>query len=136
VASFEPESISPVIQALYDERCDWLDRAGLTPTGPAIAYYEDSPEGDEGLVHATVPVDTDPREDHDFAMVGLPEIEHAATIVHRGSMDSVMPSIQTLARWIVANGYRSAGYNRELYIKVRQGRYGWVTELQEPIATS
>jgi hypothetical protein len=50
-------------------------------------------------------------------------------------MDGVMSTIQTLARWIEANGYRSAGYNRELYLN-----YGcdgdpaaWTTELQEPV---
>jgi hypothetical protein len=32
--------------------------------------------------------------------VDLPKIEQAATIVHRGFMDNVMPTIQTLARWI------------------------------------
>lgn len=58
-ASFEPESIGPVIQPLYDELCGRLDRAGLTPTGPAIAYYEDSPDGDGVLVHAAMPVDAD-----------------------------------------------------------------------------
>jgi hypothetical protein len=91
-ASFEPVSISPVIQPLYDELRDRLERAGLTPTGPAIAYYEDSPDGGEVLVHSTLPVD--------------------------------------------ANGYRSAGYYRELYIGCRQDEDAWVTELQEPIATS
>jgi hypothetical protein len=35
--------------------------------------------------------------------VDLPEIGQAATIVHRGSMDNVMPTIQTLARWIDAD---------------------------------
>jgi DNA-binding transcriptional MerR regulator len=88
-ASFEPESIGPVIQPLYDELCGRLDRAGLTPTGPAIAYYEDSPDGDG-----------------------------------------------VLARWIDANGHRSAGYNRELYLESGQDRDAWVTELQEPITTS
>jgi effector-binding domain-containing protein len=68
--------------------------------------------------------------------VDLPEIEQAATIVHRGSMDNVMPTIQTLARWIDANGCRSAGCKRELYIECRQDEDAWVTELQEPIATS
>ena len=135
-ASFEPESITPVIGPLYDGLCGRLDRAGLFPTGPAIAYYEDSPHGDGVLVHATIPVDADPGGDHDFAIVDLPEIEQAATIVHRGSMDDVMPTIQTLARWIDANGYRSAGYNRELYIECGENRDAWVTELQEPIATS
>lgn len=135
-ASFEPESISPVIQPLYDELCGRLDRAGLTPSGPAIAYYEDAPDSDGILVHAAFPVDADAAKDHDFAIVDLPEIERAATIVHRGSMDDVMPTIQTLARWIDANGYRSAGYNRELYIECGEDRDAWVTELQEPLVTS
>jgi DNA-binding transcriptional MerR regulator len=132
-ASFEPASITPVITPLYEELIARLDRAGLTPTGPGIAYYEDAPDGDGVLVHATMPVDADPGGDHQLAIVDLPEIEQAATIVHRGSMDAVMSTIQTLARWIDANGYRSAGYNRELYIEVNEDRDTWVTELQEPI---
>jgi DNA-binding transcriptional MerR regulator len=132
-ASFEPDSISPVIQPLYDELRVRLDRAGLTPSGAAIAYYEDATDGEGVLVHATLPVNADPGKDHDFAIVDLPEIEQAATIMHRGSMDNVMPTIQMLARWIDANGYRSAGYNRELYIECGENRDTWVTELQEPI---
>jgi DNA-binding transcriptional MerR regulator len=133
--SFEPESISPVIGPLYDELYGRLHRAGLAPAGPAIARYEDSPDGDGVLVHATVPVDADPGGDHDFAIVDLPGVEQAATIVHRGSMDNVMPTIQTLAHWIDANGYRSAGYSRELYLECGDDRERWVTELQEPVAT-
>jgi effector-binding domain-containing protein len=99
----------------------------------AVAYYEDAPEGGAVLVHATLPVDPDAGQG--FSIVDLPEIEQAVTIVHRGSMDDVMPTIQTLARWIDANGYRSAGY-RELYLEIGEDRDAWVTELQEPIATS
>jgi DNA-binding transcriptional MerR regulator len=139
-ASFEPESISPVIQPLYDELCARLDRAGVTPSGPAIAYYENSPGGDGVLVHAALPVNADASSpassDHDFAIVDLPEIEQAATIVHRGSMDNVMATIQTLARWIDAHGHRSAGYNRELYLDTPEDTVAWVTELQEPLGTS
>jgi effector-binding domain-containing protein len=63
----------------------------------------------------------------------LPAVEQAATIVHRGSMDDVMPTIQTLARWIEANGYTSAGYNRELYVSYGEGPGPWAVELQEPV---
>jgi DNA-binding transcriptional MerR regulator len=133
-ASFEPESISPVIQPLYNELFARLDRAAVTPMGPPIAYYEDSPDG--VLVHASVPVDADPSTGHDFAIVDLPEIEQAATILHRGSMDNVMATIQTLARWMDAHGHRSAGYNRELYLDCPEDTAAWATELQEPIATS
>jgi DNA-binding transcriptional MerR regulator len=134
-ASFEPDSIAPVIGPLYDELRTRLDRAGLTTAGPGVAYYEDSPDGDGVLVNAAIPVDADPGEDHDFVIVDLPEIEQAATIMHRGAMDDVMPTIQALARWIHANGYRSVGYNRELYIELGENRDAWVTELQEPIDT-
>ncbi len=135
-ASFEPVSIGPVISPLYDELCARLDRAGLTPTGPAIAHYEDAPDGDGVLVHAAFPVEAEPSHDHDFSIVDLPAIEQAATIVHRGSMDNVMATVQALARWIDANGYRSAGYSRELYLETGENRDTWVTELQEPLATS
>jgi effector-binding domain-containing protein len=95
--------------------------------GPGVAYYEDPPDGDGVLVHAAIPVDADPGEDHDFAIVDLPEIEQEATIVDRGAMDDVMPTIQVLARWIDANGYRSVGYNRELYTELGENTDAWVT---------
>ncbi len=59
-ASFEPRSIAPVIGPLYEELSGRLDRAGLTPTGPAIAYCEDSADGDGIVVHAAMPVKADP----------------------------------------------------------------------------
>jgi DNA-binding transcriptional MerR regulator len=135
-AGFEPESISPVIGPLYDELCVLLDRNGLTPAGPAIAYYEDCRDGDGMVVHAAFPVGADAADGRGFSIVDLPEIEQAATIVHRGSMGDVMTTIQAIARWIDAGGFRSAGYNRELYLESGEDRDAWVTELQEPIAAS
>ena len=133
-ASFEPQSITPVIQPLYDELVRRLDQAGVTPVGPAIAYYENVPDGDRVVVHATLPVNVE-ATGHDFAVVDLPAVEQAATIVHRGSMDNVMSSIQTLANWIDAHGYRSVGLNRELYLQTGDDVDTWVTELQEPVTT-
>ena len=45
-----------------------------------------------------------------FAIVDLPAVDSAATMIHHGSMDDVLVTGQALARWIDANGYRSAGY--------------------------
>ncbi|MFE5972421.1 MerR family transcriptional regulator [Streptomyces sp. NPDC056460] len=132
-ASFGPQHIGPVIGPLYDELCGRLEAAGLTGFGPGIAYYEDAGQGDGSvLVHAgmTVPEET--------AVEGvevrvLPAIEEAATVVHRGSMDTVLPTAQTLARWIEANGYETRHYARELYLECPEDRSRWVTELQEEI---
>ncbi len=134
-ASLEPASITPVIQPLYQELGSRLGRAGLAPAGPAIAYYEDAPDGEGVLIHATLPVNADPGSGHGFEITDLPEISQAATIVHRGSMDNVMATIQTLARWIDSNDCRSTGYPRELYLECPDDQDKWVTELQEPITS-
>ncbi|SHF93497.1 MerR family transcriptional regulator [Streptoalloteichus hindustanus] len=134
-ASYAPGDIGPVIQPLYDELHQRLELAGVVPTGPAISYYEDAPRGEGAvLVHASVPVAADVRGGADFSVVELPGIEQAATVVHRGSMDDVVGTAQTLAHWIDAHGYRSTGYARELTLDCAGGPEEWVTELQEPVA--
>lgn len=131
---FDPADIGPVIQPLYPLLCEALDRAGVTPTGPSLAWYADAPDGGV-LVSAGLPVAIEPGSYDGFEVVDLPPIDRAATIVHRGVMDDVMPTIQTLAQWIEANGYRSTGYNRELYISYGDGPGPWAVELQEPVET-
>ena len=132
-ARLESASINPVIQPLYRELGERLGQAGLTPAGPAISYYEDVPDGDGVIVHAALPVNADPGSAHGFEITDLPEITQAATIMHRGPMDNVMATIQTLARWIDENGYRSSGHVRELTLECPDDPDKWVTELQEPI---
>lgn len=132
-ARLEPASINPVIQPLYRELGERLGQAGLTPAGPATSYYEDAPDGDGVIVHAALPVNADPGSAHGFEITDLPEITQAATILHRGPMDNVMATIQTLARWIDENGYRSSGHVRELTLECPDDPDKWVTELQEPI---
>ncbi|TQF03746.1 MerR family transcriptional regulator [Kitasatospora acidiphila] len=133
-ASFEPGDISPVIGPLYEELFQLLAAAGITPTGPGIAYYEDAPEGDGRIsVHAAVQVSA-ALQDGAFQVLDLPSVDQAATIVHRGPMDTVLPTAQTLAHWIDGNGYQSAGYPREIYLECPENRDDWVTELQAPVA--
>ncbi|MFJ7626596.1 MerR family transcriptional regulator [Streptomyces sp. NPDC097595] len=133
--SYEPQDITPVIGPLYDRLLPLLGAAGLTPSGPGIARYEDVPDGGGSVtVHAgvTVSAPVGPVGDTGITVVELPAFE-AATVVHRGSMDAVLPTAQTLARWIDANGYRSSGYAREISLECPEDRDAWVTELQEPV---
>ncbi|MDH2388749.1 MerR family transcriptional regulator [Streptomyces sp. HNM0663] len=140
-AGYEPEHISPVIRPLYEELCKRLDAAGVTPSGPGIAYYEacaDAASGsgaDEGaiVVHAAMTVSAEPAPGQDFAIVDLPAVGRAATIVHRGPMDEVVTTGQALARWIDEGGHRSAGYAREVTLEWDEDPRNWVTELQEPL---
>ncbi|MFE7607935.1 MerR family transcriptional regulator [Streptomyces celluloflavus] len=161
-ASYEPEDIGPVIQPLYDEPWRRLRAADVTPTGPGLAYYEDVPgergteraadpagagsgQGDPVLVHAALVITPEAlaragagagrgeRAALGFDVVTVPALDRAATVVHRGPMSRILPTVQQLARWIDDNGYRSAGYARELYLECPEDRAEWITEIQEPV---
>jgi DNA-binding transcriptional MerR regulator len=131
-ASYEAESIGPVIQPLYPELIKRVQTAGLTMTGPGIAYYE---QVDDGVrVHAGFQVNLEPGKTYDFDVVDLPAIEQAATIIHHGDMAGVESTGQQLAKWIEENGYQSSGFAREVYLQYGHGDPStWVTELQEPV---
>ncbi|MET8568944.1 MerR family transcriptional regulator [Streptomyces sp. NPDC004783] len=132
-ASFEPEHIGPVVGPLYEELFRRLASAGIAPTGPGVSYYEDAPEGDGRIsVHAAVEVSA-PLQDGAVRVLDLPALDRAATVVHRGPMDTVLATAQTLARWIDANGHRSTGYPREVNLECPDDRDDWVTELQAPV---
>ncbi|THJ75443.1 MerR family transcriptional regulator [Candidatus Frankia alpina] len=142
-ASYAPEDITPVLTPLFADLIDRLARAGLTPTGPALAYYTDAIQTDAAhgdaviSVHAALPVAAEPDAGHDVAIVDLPAIPAAATLLHRGSVNEIVATGQTLARWIDSHSHRAVGYARELYLSCPPDAPElWVTELQEPITTS
>jgi DNA-binding transcriptional MerR regulator/effector-binding domain-containing protein len=136
-AGWEPEAITPVIQPLYCDLWQRLASADVAAAGPAVAYYEDTPAGDGTIVvHAAVPVVAEAAAGHGFSVVDLAEVHSAAAIIHHGSMDDVLSTGQALARWIDANGYRSAGYVREVTLEWSTDPDQWVTELQQPIFTT
>ncbi|MGY5030488.1 MerR family transcriptional regulator [Streptomyces sp. 900116325] len=134
-ASYQPQDITPVIGPLYERLFPLLEAAGIRPTGPGVARYEDASDGNGTIVvHAgvTVSAPVGPVGDTGVTVLELPAFE-AATIVHRGSMDGVLITEQTLARWLDANGYRSLGYTREINLECPEDKDKWVTELQEPV---
>lgn len=126
--SYDGEDIGPVIQPLFGQLFDRLGAAGVHPCGSPVAYYEDA-ENDTIRVHAAVPVDAGTTADVDI--LELPELAHAATIVHQGDMREADRSMQTLARWIEDNGYRSQGYAREVTLQFDPDHpANWVHEFQ------
>ncbi|MCQ6553502.1 MerR family transcriptional regulator [Streptomyces sp. C10-9-1] len=132
---YSPEHIGPVIGPLYEELYRRLAAAGITPTGPGVARYEDAPEGGGAVrVRAGCQVAAGTPSGDGFEVLEVPPVERAATAVHRGSMDTVLATEQELARWAEAGGHRTAGYAREVYLECPPDREGWVTEIQQPLA--
>lgn len=132
-ASFGPTDIGPVVRPLCAELGRRLATAQITPTGRLVCYYEKSAAGDDSVtVHAAIPIGPETGDANGLTVTELPAAE-AATVVHRGAMDGVLPSWQSVARWIDDNGYRSTGVPRELYLECPEDESAWVTELQEPV---
>ncbi|MGW7349785.1 MerR family transcriptional regulator [Streptomyces sp. NPDC054784] len=149
-AGFVPQDIGPVIGPLFAELCRRLDAVGAVPRGLGLARYEDAPpgEGERGavVVHAGLAISADDarllrdatggtQDAGGVRVVELPAVERAATIVHRGSMDEVLTTVQALARWVDANGHRSTGHARELTLSCPADSDQWVTELQQPLVS-
>lgn len=129
--SFEPHHIGPVVGPLFEELSRRLDAAGSTPTGPGLARYEENPGEDTVTVRAGLPVADAPG---DLPVVEVPGVRLAATAIHRGSMEGVLPTAQALARWIAEQGYRPVGLPREVTLDCPDDPDAWVTELQQPLA--
>ncbi|MGV9304740.1 MerR family transcriptional regulator [Nonomuraea sp. NPDC003727] len=132
-ASYDTEDIGPVIKPLYRQIRERLGAVGVPMQGPGIAYYLAEEDGSV-TVHATFPVNLDAGEVHDFEVVDLPGIETVATIIHRGPMENVGPTFQTLAHWVEENGYQALGLAREVSLHCPPDMDEWVHELQMEIA--
>lgn len=114
-ASYETADIGPAIQPPYPELLRRLAAADTSPTGTGLAYYEPAEDGEKVVVQAALEVAVSPDPGWDLAVVDLPAVPAAATVIHRGPMDEVAGTLQLLARWIEENGWRADGFLRELW---------------------
>lgn len=81
-----------------------------------------------------MPVSAEVHKVQGTRIVQVPAVERAATIVHRGAMSQVLPTVQHLVRWIEDNGHRTGGYTREVTLSAPDDLREWVTEIQAPLA--
>jgi DNA-binding transcriptional MerR regulator/effector-binding domain-containing protein len=140
-ASYEGPDISAALTPLYPQLMERMEAAGVAMTGSPIAYYLPAPTapGDESItVHAAFPIAAEPPVGAGFEMTTLPAVEHAATLIHHGSMAEAFRTGQLIAQWIDENGYRAVGlgYAREIYLDCPDDLDKWVTEMQVEVTPS
>lgn len=129
-----PEHVGPVVGPLIDGLDRALNAAGRPLLAPSVFWYE--PRGDGGLeVHVSYPAEAPPRPGAGYAVVELPAVPLAATLLHRGDMSGIGGSWGALMEQVAADGYRIAGPTREVYLEASGHEPGtdWVTELQAPV---
>ncbi|QYJ05353.1 MerR family transcriptional regulator [Nocardioides panacisoli] len=121
------QRIGPMFEQLYAD----LGAAGLTPTGPSVAWY--APDGDGMRFAAAAPLTEGALADAE--VTDLPAIPRAVTATYRGSMAGIGAAWQELSRHVAESEHEFAGPCREVYLDMPEGDPdGWVTELQQPVA--
>jgi DNA-binding transcriptional MerR regulator len=127
--SFDPREMGPLVGSLYADLRARLQAAGVVPIGCGVTRYEDGPDGMGVVVLAGLPVAAGAGPVEGAGIVDLPLVEQAATIVHSGPMDRVLPTVQALARWLDAHDrLLTSQHARELSLADE------VTELQVPLS--
>jgi DNA-binding transcriptional MerR regulator len=135
-ASFHPPEIRPAVTALAAQLRRRLDAAGIASSGPGITRYTDLPDGGF-VVHIGLPVSAAVDHVEGVRIVEIPGVDRAATIVHTGCLDGVLPTVQALARWLGANGHTlSPQHSREVALARPADPHQWLTELQVPIGAA
>lgn len=124
----------PIFARLYPSLFGELGRAGIAPAGPTYGLYDQRDDGRIDVIagviiapDATIATDTVTTRD-------LPAADRAATLVHHGSMATIMDSYALLEQWISATGESPQGFSREVYLDCPEDPDQWVTELQFVLA--
>ncbi|HEX2034260.1 MAG TPA: MerR family transcriptional regulator [Chloroflexota bacterium] len=109
--------------ALYEAVVGWIRRAGARPAGPCLGLYHNSGYTERDIdTEMAVPVNptslNGDRGDGVVAVRELPAVPTMASALHRGPYEDLVLAWQALAGWIEANGYRMAGPEREIYLRV------------------
>jgi DNA-binding transcriptional MerR regulator len=131
-----PDNVGPIFQRLIPQVLAVLDRNGLTP-GMSVGHYEDLRDDGSLVVH--VGFEIDHREaitdDDRVAVVDLPVVE-VASLMHHGSLDTLLESNEQLAHWVQDSGHATSGPSRELYLQwSEQDPASNITELQAVLIT-
>lgn len=127
------------IGSLSAELRSYLKHCGTTPgtLPPYLAIYHDTEYLDRGAdVEVAIPLEDRQRGNARVTVYELPAITDAASVIHTGSYDRISGAYRALVAWTQANGYRTAGPNREIYLQgLAEGLdpSHYVTELQFPI---
>jgi effector-binding domain-containing protein len=125
---------APIFAELYPRLFGALGQAGVQPTGPTWALYDERSDGRID-VFAAAPVAADAEVSD--AAVELRDIEpvtRAATLIHHGPMATVRESYAAMQQWLDTAGETPVGFSREVYLDCPEEQADWVTEIQFVLA--
>jgi DNA-binding transcriptional MerR regulator len=122
---------------LWGELFQQVKQAGVKACGPYLSLYHSAePEID---VEACAPLSLETANIQGLSVRSLPAVETMASTIHRGSFTGLVGAYASLLKWIDANGYRIAGPDRSIYLRLPEAGQSRqdpnaITEMQVPIS--
>jgi effector-binding domain-containing protein len=134
-AGYGTANLGPLFSRLLPEVIEHLSGVGAKP-GISVGHYEEPKEDGSVVLHAGFVIgDQDVPSTDIVQVVDLPVVQ-VASVIHRGTMESIEQAFESLVRWVEDSGYRLTGPSRELYHEFHhEDPTRHVTELQIPITS-
>ncbi|KAF0106477.1 MAG: transcriptional regulator [Anaerolineaceae bacterium] len=129
--------------SLWSELEGYLARQRVRPVAPCFSlYHDDEYKEKDWDIEACEPIAGDVKASERVKVYTLPAVETMACTIHHGPFTTLSEAYNAIAKWIEANGYRTCGPGREIYLHVTEQGNGMVnqtdpetvTEIQFPVA--
>lgn len=103
---------------LWGELSTHLAQQRNVPSGAAFTVYYDTEYREQDVdVQVCQPVSSGIMGNGRIEVIDLPVVTKVAATLHRGGFENVNETYAALMQWIVTNGFRVAGQNREVYLR-------------------
>ncbi len=128
--------------SLWGELEGYLAAQHVRPAGACFAlYHDDEYKERDWDIEVCEPIAADLTPGKRVQVRKLPAVETMACTIHQGPFTTISEAYNAIAKWIEANGYRTCGPGREIYLHVTeegqgmvsQTDLGTVTEIQFPV---
>lgn len=122
---------------LWKELMAHVKEHGARPSGPCFTLYHDVCYKDKDVdAEVGLPVAGELPETDRVKVRTVPGAETMACLVHKGPHDGLPGAYQVLTNWLEANGYRTVGPDREVYLEgpmATDDPNEYVTEIMFPV---
>ena len=123
---------------LWSELMGYVFGNGLKPSGPCLTIYYDEEYKEKDVdLEVVQPVEGPISQSERVRVFDLPAAPVLASTIHHGPYSGFNEAYSALMQWIMSNGYRIVGPNREVYLKTAADPgvtpEEFVTEVQFPV---
>jgi DNA-binding transcriptional MerR regulator len=104
--------------SLWGELESWLAGQRVRPAGACLSlYHDDEFKERDWDIEVCEPVSVDFVPGKRVQARELPLVETMACTLHHGSLATISEAYNAIGKWIEANGYRTCGPCREVYLR-------------------